>query len=72
VALANRRPANTNKAAGPANAAEQRHSKILRQAEIFNSLVLTHSRNEPPTTGPKSTMTLERPKKVTIFSYKVS
>lgn len=72
VALANRRPANTNKAAGPANAAEQRHSKILRQAEIFNSLVLTHSRNEPSTTGPKSTMTLERPKKVTIFSYKVS
>ncbi|XP_046649150.1 mucin-5AC-like isoform X5 [Daphnia pulicaria] len=72
VALANRRPANTNKAAGPANAAEQRHSKILRQAEIFNSLVLTHSRNEPPTTGPKSTMTLERPKKVTIFSYKLN
>ena len=71
VAVANRRPANTNKAAGPATA-EQRHSKILRQAEIFNSLVLTHSRNEPTTTGPKSTMTLERPKKVTIFSYKVS
>jgi hypothetical protein len=71
VAVANRRPANTNKAAGPATA-EQRHSKILRQAEIFNSLVLTHSRNEPMSTGPKSTMTLERPKKVTIFSYKVS
>lgn len=71
VAVANRRPANTNKAAGPATA-EQRHSKILRQAEIFNSLVLTHSRNEPTSTGPKSTMTLERPKKVTIFSYKVS
>lgn len=71
LAVANRRPANSNKPAGPA-AAEQRHSKILRQAEIFNSLVMSHSRNEATTTGPKSTMTLERPKKVTIFSYKVS
>lgn len=66
--VANRRLANSNNptSSGPA---EQRHSKILRQAEIFNSLMLTHSRNEPP---PKSTMTLERPKKVTIYGYKVS
>ncbi|KAI9564094.1 hypothetical protein GHT06_007832 [Daphnia sinensis] len=71
LAVANRRPANTNKPTGPA-AAEQRHSKILRQAEIFNSLVMSHSRNETTTTGPKSTMTLERPKKVTIFSYKLN
>ncbi|XP_045025839.1 serine/threonine-protein kinase par-1 isoform X3 [Daphnia magna] len=71
LAVANRRPANSNKPAGPA-AAEQRHSKILRQAEIFNSLVMSHSRNEATTTGPKSTMTLERPKKVTIFSYKLN
>lgn len=68
LAVANRRLANSNNptSSGPA---EQRHSKILRQAEIFNSLMLTHSRNEPP---PKSTMTLERPKKVTIYGYKVS
>ena len=43
---------------------ESRQSKILRQAQVFNSL--THSRTEP-----KSTMTLERPKKVTIYGFKV-
>lgn len=68
--VANRRPANSHNTGGTGvgGAAEQRHSKILRQAEIFNSL-MTHSKNEPP---PKSTMTLERPKKVTIYGYKVS
>jgi len=39
-----------------------RHSKILRQAEIFNSLT---AKSEP-----KNTMTLERPKKVTIYGFK--
>ena len=41
-----------------------RHSKILRQAEIFNSLT---AKSEP-----KNTMTLERPKKVTIYGFKVA
>ena len=66
--VANRRPANSASTTG--HPTEQRHSKILRQAEIFNTLVLNQSRSEP--SGPKSTMTLERPKKVTIYGYKVS
>ena len=42
----------------------QRNSKILKQAEMFNNLSLAKSE-------PKSTMTLERPKKVTIYGFKV-
>ena len=45
-------------------ATEHRNSKILKQAEIFNNLTLAK-------TEPKSTMTLERPKKVTIYGFKV-
>ena len=53
--------------------AEQRHSKILRQAELFNHL-LTHSRTDPagPPPPAKNTMTLERPKKVIIYDFKVA
>ena len=65
--MTNRRPASSGAAGG---VSEHRHSKILRQAEMFQNLMMTRGgRNDPP---PKNTMTLERPKKVTIHSYKVS
>lgn len=65
-----RRPANSNSDQQPPQSQpqQQRHSKILKQAELFNNLVMNHSRTDP---GPKSTMTLERPKKVTIYGFKV-
>ena len=67
-----RRPANSNSEQQPPQQQQQqqqqRHSKILKQAELFNNLVMSHSRTDP---APKSTMTLERPKKVTIYGFKV-
>jgi hypothetical protein len=63
---ATRRPRNSSSASSAAS--EHRHSKILlRQAELFNNL--THARTDPP--APKNTMTLERPKKVTLYGFKV-
>ena len=65
---ATRRPRNSSSATSAAASSEHRHSKILlRQAELFNNL--THARTDPP--APKNTMTLERPKKVTLYGFKV-